>query len=134
MLYNTTFTNNDDLATINNILGKPFNLIETFKLKGVGSSRFTLHQLSPNMHMKLDSSMSYGNIELRPRGIIVHFSINRVKHAWIIPFYKLVIYSTEVFSIHANGKFIQLKKDKNYKNNKKFIEKMLQQKLLFSNM
>jgi hypothetical protein len=74
-----------------------------------------------NMH---SAAINYANIELRPKGIIIHFTNRLDRYSWIIPFYRLVIYSTQTFSIHSNGNCIQFKKNKNYQDNKKFIHKM----------
>jgi len=41
----------------------------------------------------------------------------------------LVVYNAQSFSIHANGNFIQFLKNKNYRENKKFIDKMIQLKI-----
>ena len=38
------------------------------------------------------------------------------------------------FSIHANGHFIKFKKNKNYLDNKKFIDKMIDSKIEFLNL
>jgi hypothetical protein len=47
----------------------------------------------------------------------------------IIPYYKLVIFNSETFSIHADGSNIKIIKDKHYLNNKNFISKMMKLKI-----
>ena len=95
-------------------------------MRGVGSSRIMIEELSPKLQPENMQSVAinYANIELRPKGIIVHFTNRLDRYSWIIPYYRLVIYSTQTFSIHSNGSYIQFKKNKNYQNNKKFIHKM----------
>jgi hypothetical protein len=108
-------------------------LWERIKQGGIGSGRFMIHEISPKLKLgKLKfSEVDYGNMELRPEGIIVHYTQKNERFAWVIPYYRLVIYSTEVFSIHADGNFIQFLKNKNYKENKKFIRKMMDRKNVF---
>ena len=63
--------------------------------------------------------------ETSSEGVIVHFAHALDRYSWVIPYYRLVVYSTQTFSIHANGNFISCEKNKNYSNNKKFIDKMV---------
>ena len=130
MIYNTTYTNEDFLIDSNLQLGKPFALLERVKMKGIGSKRFIIADVSEKLSSKEKqfSELSYGNIELRPKGIILHFNSRLSRFSWCIPYYKLVVYNASVFSIHAEGSFIKFRKDKNYIANKKFINKMIDYK------
>jgi len=127
MLFDTSRTNKDYTQQCTEVLGKPFSFFEKLKMGGVGSSRFIIEKISPKIQPEnmQSSSINYANIELRPKGIIIHL-INRLdRYSWIIPYYRFNMYSTKTFSIHSNGHFIQFKKNKNYKDNKKFITKMI---------
>jgi len=130
MIFNTTYTNEDFTIHSKELLGKPFSLLEKIKLKGIGSSRLMITELSDKLkpNQKQFSELDYGNIELRPKGILVHFTNRLERFSWCIPYYKLVVYNSSVFSIHANGNFIKFKKNKNYLENKKFINKMIDYK------
>ncbi len=127
MVFNTTYKNEDYEVESAAMVGKPFRLWERIKQGGIGSGRFMIHEISAKLKLgKLKfSEIDYGNIELRPEGIIVHYTQKNERFAWVIPYYRLVIYSTEVFSIHADGNFIQFLKNKNYRENKRFVEKMI---------
>lgn len=127
MIFNTTYKNEDYTKDSLFHVGKPFNFLEKIKLGGIGSSRFQIEALSPKLDLgKLKfSETNYGNIELRPKGIIVHYTSKLDRFSWVIPYYRLVIYNSQYFSIHANGNVIQFLKNKNYLENKKFIDKML---------
>lgn len=127
MVFNTTYKNEDYDVESAAMVGKPFRLWERIKQGGIGSGRFMIHEISAKLKLgKLKfSEIDYGNIELRPEGIIVHYTQKNERFAWVIPYYRLVIYSTEVFSIHADGNFIQFLKNKNYRENKRFVEKMI---------
>jgi len=136
MLFNTTHKNEDYDIESASLVGKPLNLMQRIKQGGIGSSRLMIHKISPKLNLsKLKfSEIDYANIELRPKGIIVHFTKKLERFSWIIPYYRLVVYNTQSFSIHANGNFIQFLKNKNYKENKKFIDKMVQLKNNFLNL
>jgi len=136
MLFNTTHKNEDYDIESASLVGKPLNLMQRIKQGSIGSSRLMIHKISPKLNLsKLKfSEIDYANIELRPKGIIVHFTKKLERFSWIIPYYRLVVYNTQSFSIHANGNFIQFLKNKNYKENKKFIDKMVQLKNNFLNL
>lgn len=136
MLFNTTHTNKDYTKDSTEIVGEAFSFLEKIKMNGIGSSRLIIENLSPKLQPKNKEAIAinYANIELRPKGIIVHFTNKLERYSWVIPYYRLVTYSTQTFSIHANGNFIQFKKNKNYTNNKKFIQKMTEFKNNFLNL
>ena len=127
MIFNTTYNNQnyDDESAI--LVGKKFSFFERIKLGGIGSGRLVIKKTSPKLNIgKLKfSEIDYANIELRPKGVIIHYTRKLERFSWVIPYYRLVIYNTEFFSIHANGNFIQFLKNKNYNENKKFINRMV---------
>ena len=106
---------------------------EAIKLKGIGSKRMIIDEVSPNLHtiVNLVNDINYGSIELRPKGILIHIGKGLQRFAWVIPYYKLVIYKTNGASIHADGKFIHFRKNKTFKENKQFFKKLLDQKINF---
>ncbi len=127
MVFDTTYKNKyyDQQSIL--LVGKTFSLIDKIKQGGIGSGRLIIKSKS----LKLDlgklkfEEIDYGNIELRPKGIVVHYTRGLERFSWVIPYYQLVIYNSQFFSIHANGNFIQFSKNKNYSDNKKFIDKMI---------
>ena len=127
MVFNTTYKNKyyDQQSIL--LVGKKFSFIEKIKQGGIGSSRLIINSKSQKLDLgKLKSGeIDYGNIELRPKGIVVHYTRRLERFSWVISYYRLVIYNSQFFSIHANGNFIQFLKNKNYSNNKKFIDKMI---------
>lgn len=136
MIFNTTYNNTDYDIESGLLIGKKFSLYERIKQGGIGSSRLSINSISPKLNLaKLKfSEINYGNIELRPKGIIVHFTNKLDRFSWVIPYYKLVIYNTQFFSIHANGNFIQFSKSMNYNQNKKFINTMINQRNTILNL
>ena len=75
------------------------------------------------------SDINYGNIELREKGIIVHINKGLKNYSWAIPFYQLHLYNTQTFSIHAQGNFVQFKKNNLLRENKSFLDKLVDLKI-----
>ena len=131
MLFNTTYKNIDYSKESDLLVGPTFSFFNKIKMRGVGSSRLIIEELSAQLQPKNSRSnaISYANIELRDKGVIVHFGNKLDRYSWIVPYYRLVTYSNKRFSIHSNGHFIKFKKNRNYRNNKKFIAKMMDMKI-----
>ena len=131
MIFNTTHTDKETSKEIDTLLGKPFTLLQSIKLKGTGSKRMIIDEVSVGFKniMNTVSDLNYGNIELREKGILVHINKGLRNFSWAIPFYQLHIYKTSGFSIHAQGNFVRFKSNKLLKENKKFIEKLMDCKI-----
>ncbi|WP_459210913.1 hypothetical protein [Aquimarina rhabdastrellae] len=130
MIIETTYEEPEITKRINELVGKPFSIWQKLKLKGVGSSRMIIVKASNMINKKLieNSDLNYANIELRPQGILTHIKQLHQTYTWCIPYYQLVYYKTEFFSLHAQGQYIQFKL-KSYKENNVFIEKMKQMRI-----
>lgn len=133
MLLNTTHTNKENNKIIDDIVGKPFSLIQSIKMRGVGSKRMIVDEVSPNMASILNtvSDTNYGNIELRPIGILIHITKGLQNFTWAIPYYQLVVYKINGSSIHSNGKFIHFRNNETFKENKKFFDKLMNEKIKY---
>ena len=133
MLLNTTHTNKENNKLIDDIVGKPFSLIQSIKMRGVGSKRMIVDEVSPNMASILNtvSDTNYGNIELRPIGVLIHITKGLQNFTWAIPYYQLVVYKINGSSIHSNGKFIHFRNNKTFKENKKFFDKLMNEKIKY---
>ncbi|MBU3012816.1 hypothetical protein KO506_15485 [Polaribacter vadi] len=131
MIYNTTHTNKEAVSMFNNLLGKPFSFLQSIKMKGTGSKRMIIEEVSPSFfkYMNSVSDINYGNIELREKGILLHINKGLQNFSWAIPFYQLHIYKTCGFSIHAQGNFVRFKNNKLLKENKKFLDKIINLKI-----
>ena len=130
MLLETTHYNSEHKQIIADLVGSPFSLVQKLKLNGVGSKRMIIDEVSPNLQQVLNmvSDINYGNIELRPKGILIHITKGLKNFTWIIPYYHLVIYKINGSSIHAQGKFVHFRANKTFKENKKFFDKLIDQK------
>lgn len=131
MILNTTHHNTQHKQIINDLIGRSFTFFESLKMKGIGSKRMIISEVSPNLKslMNVVSDINYGNIELRTNGILIFINRGLENFTWIIPYYQLVMYKTNGASIHAQGKFIHFKNNKTFKENKRFFDKMLNEKI-----
>jgi hypothetical protein len=89
-----------------------------------------IENFSANMkHLVLKvSGIQYANIELRPKGIIIHINQGVYTYAWTVPFFRLSVYNGDFFTIHGNGNFIQFNKEKSWKENRTFLQKIIRMK------
>ena len=126
-VYNITYKNKENEKLIDQQMGKAYGILEKIKLKGIGSRRLIIENFSANIaHLALKvSGIQYANIELRPKGVIVHVNQGIYTHAWTIPYYHLSIYNGDYFTIHGAGSFIQFNKEKSWKENKSFLQKLV---------
>ena len=133
MILNTTHHNPDHKQIIADLIGSSFTLVQKLKLGGVGSKRMIVDEVSPNMQSMMNavSDINYANIELRPKGILLRVNKGLKNFTWIIPYYQLVIYKTNGSSIHAQGRYIHFKNSKTFKENKKFLDKLLDEKVKY---
>ena len=133
MLLNTTHYSKENKEIINDLVGKPYSIMQSIKMKGVGSKRMIVDEVSPNMGhlMNTVSDINYANIELRPKGILIMINRGLKNFTWVIPFYHLVIYKVNGSSIHAQGRYIHFKNNKTFKENKKFFEKLYDEKVRY---
>jgi hypothetical protein len=133
MILNTTHYNPEHKQIINVLIGSSFSLVQKLKMKGVGSGRMIIDKVSPNMQSMINkvSDINYTNIELRSKGILVMINKGLKNYTWIIPYYQLAINKINGYSIHAQGKFVHFKNNKMLRENKKFFDKLLNEKLRY---
>lgn len=133
MIIETTHTDKIQNELINDLVGKPYTLIQTIKLKGIICNGLLIDEVSPNLNEYLneESDLNFANVELRPYGIIIKINKGVKNYSWVIPFFQLVMYKVNGFSIHSQGRYIHFKKNKTLKNSKAFYHKILNQKIQF---
>jgi hypothetical protein len=94
-------------------VGKPFGLLERFKLGGVGSPKLFVTSASEDITnlFALDSYINTCNIEIRPKGIILRFRSILETYALPIPFHQLVIYKgkADEYSLYRGQYFVKVK-------------------------
>ena len=134
MILNTTYTNKENDATIDNLVGKSYGFLKKLQMKGIGSGRMVIDKVSPKLQKTLlnGPDINYANIELRPKGILVRITRRLDNFTWIIPYYQLYTYMTNGFSIHGQGQFLHFKNDRFLKTNKSFLKKMQNLKVIYT--
>ena len=133
MILDSTYKNKDHKQLLLDVVGEPFTFLESLKMKGIGSKRMNINDVSPNLNTYLNtvSDINYANIELRKNGILIFINKGLQNFTWAIPYYQLVIYKTNGASIHAQGKFVHFKNNITFKENKLFFKKMLDEKIKY---
>lgn len=133
MILDTTYTNKNHTELINDLVGKPFSFLQSLKMKGIGSKRMMIEDVSPNMkgYLNTVADVNYANLELRPIGVLIRINKGLKNFTWVIPYYQLVIYKTNGSSIHAQGRFIHFRNNQTFKENKAFFDKLLDQKVQY---
>ena len=134
MILNTTYSNKDNDSLINNLVGNSFGFLKRLQMKGIGSGRMIIEKVSPKLERALlnGPDLNYANIELRPKGILVRITRRLDNFTWIIPYYQLYTYRSKGLSIHGQGEFLKFRNDRFLQNNKEFIKKMINLKVIFT--
>lgn len=130
MILETPHSNRDNVLLINDLVGKPYNLIKAIRMQGTVSKKMIIAEYSANMKNVPNSALgtTYGNIELRPLGILVGLFKGLTNFTWVVPYYQLTIYNNDCSSLFAQGRFIRFKRDEAYEKSKSFLHKLLKQK------
>ena len=131
MVYNTTRTDrNIDLA-VKELVGKQFGLLHKIKNGSIGSEPFIIMACSSDFDIDFNS-IDYNrkcNIELRPKGIILHFRKNSSSFIWPIPFHHLTVYkSGHMVSIYENTTYLKIKPLVLRRRNSPFIQRLMDAK------
>ena len=131
MVLDTTYKNEEYKDLINDVIGKPYSLVQSFKIGGIGSKRMIIDKASLNFKslMNTVSDINYANIELRPNGILIYINKGLKNFTWVIPYYQLIIYKTNGMSIHAQGHYLHFRDNITYRENKKFLNKLFSLKI-----
>lgn len=127
MLKNISYNNPKIIDEINNYVGKPYTILQRLKIGGIGSSKLIINSADSIIEnlLNLDNNLNYCNIEIRPKGIIIHFKSLLETYGLIIPFYKLKIFKGKAneYSIYIDNFFIKVNASE--KNEHDFLKKIL---------
>lgn len=126
MIHDFSTRDPDIIRLINKELGKPFPVWQRVKMRGIGSGRLRIIGSSPRIATLLGNRdvLKFMSIELRPKGIIIHFKRNLVHYVWPIPYIKLAVYSTEKISFHSQGEYISVYPKYLKHDGRKFVKKI----------
>lgn len=127
MLKNISYNNQKIIDEINNYVGKPYTILQRLKIGGIGSSKLIVNSADSIIEnlLNLDNNLNYCNIEIRPKGIIIHFKSLLETYGLIVPFYKLKIFKGKAneYSIYIDNFFIKVNANK--KTEHDFFKKIL---------
>ena len=127
MLKNISYNNPKIIDEINNYVGKPYTILQRLKIGGIGSSKLIVNSADSIIEnlLNLDNNLNYCNIEIRPKGIIIHFKSLLETYGLIVPFYKLKIFKGKAneYSIYIDNFFIKVNANK--KTEHDFFKKIL---------
>ncbi|MFT6866957.1 MAG: hypothetical protein ACJA08_001795 [Cyclobacteriaceae bacterium] len=125
MIYETTYSSHQITIEINKIVGEAYSFLDRFKLNGIGSKRMPISSISPEFteYLKADHYITYANIELRPKGIIIHFRYKLESYCWPMAYDKLVVETEPNLTLRSKDKFITFKDGLML--NGKFVDKLI---------
>ena len=127
MLKNISYNNPKIIDEINDYVGKPYTILKRLKIGGIGSSKLVINSADSIIEnlLNLDNNLNYCNIEIRPKGIIIHFKSLLETYGLIVPFYKLKIFKGKAneYSIYIDNFFIKVNASE--KNEHDFFKKIL---------
>ncbi|MCB9245811.1 MAG: hypothetical protein H6606_05220 [Flavobacteriales bacterium] len=116
---------------VDQLLGKRFGLMYKLKNGSVGSEPFIVQAWKGDFNFDPESK-DYDrkcNMELRPKGIIVHYRKQMSTFIWPIPFHQLTIFqSAGIITIYQNTNFLKVKPMYRRKMSSPFIRKVLEAK------
>lgn len=129
MFYNNSYREKQLDVALNDLVGSPFSIWKRFKNR-VGSNYLKVAEFRNFDFAKpiTDDYFKKIVIELRPKGIVIHFKIQTETFIWAVPYYQLHLYNTDCFSIHAQGKAILIEKEKNFERNQPFLNRLIELK------
>ena len=134
MIYNVTRTDIKIDQTVDQLIGKRFGFLYKLRNGSIGSEPFIIYTSSPDFQIDFESQ-EYDrkcNIELRPKGIIVHFRKKSSSFIWPIPFDQLTLnQSGKLLSVHGITLYAKLKPRVKSKKNSPYIQKMIDAKAGF---
>jgi len=127
MLKNISYNNPKIIDEINNYVGKPYTILKRLKIGGIGSSKLIINSADSIIEnlLNLDNNLNYCNVEIRPKGIIIHFKSLLETYGLIVPFYKLKIFKGRAneYSIYIDNFFIKVNASE--QNEHDFFKKIL---------
>jgi hypothetical protein len=105
MIYSVVRLTKEEKKEIDEWVGTPYGLWYRIKQMGIGSAKMLVAEYSQhfNEYFSFVQGVKSVNVELRPKGIILHFK-KRVDHyIWVIPYHMLTMYQTSRLSFYAGG-------------------------------
>lgn len=128
MIFETTYSKRETILEINQLVGNPYSFLDRIKMRGIGSKRMAISSISEEYeeYLNADHYMTHANIELRPKGIILHFRYKLESFAWPMPYSDLTIETSPVLKFRSSNKFISF--NNGMEVNEEFLKKVIEGK------
>ncbi|GAB4229689.1 MAG: hypothetical protein Tsb0034_01370 [Ekhidna sp.] len=123
MIYDTSYTDKETTKAINQAVGNSFSFKERWKMGGIGSRRMQITKISENYKNLLNAAhyVTNANIELRPKGIIIHFRHKLQAYSWVMPYASLVVEDHPSLVLKSTDGFVVFQQPID----EKFVKKLL---------
>ncbi len=128
VVFDITYSEKAVIEEVNQLVGKPYSFFQRLQLGGIGSERIQIMESSPKVSdfLQHDVAINYCNLELRPKGMIIHLKYKLKDLAWVIPWGKSSFFSSaHGLKIYGGADFVVLQKMYRGSNLDKFIKKMM---------
>ena len=134
MIIDSTYMDGETKRKVDVLVGKAFGLRKRLSGEPIGSHKMLIdsHSVGFQRIIEKATGLVYSNIELRPLGIILHFNVKNTRYSWIVPYRKMTVYNTEIFSIHADGQYLKFHKGDMWQLNKKFLTNMMNRRVEYT--
>ncbi|XOV66811.1 MAG: hypothetical protein ACFHU9_14390 [Fluviicola sp.] len=131
MILDSTYMDGDTKRQVDALVGKAFGFRKRLSGEPIGSHRMLIdsHSVGFEKIMGKATGLVYCNVELRPLGAILHFNVKNTRYSWVVPFRKMTIYDTEIFSFHSDGEFLKFHKGQMWHLNKKFLRNLMNRRV-----
>jgi hypothetical protein len=132
MVWNTSHSDSRIERQISALVGESFSILQRFERRGIGSPKLEILQASTELYniLAVNQDRLRCSIELRPKGVIIHFKSRLDTYALPIPYHKLSVYKGESNSYSLFMDQYKLKINASDSKVKAFIHKVLNAKVL----
>lgn len=125
-VFDTTHNIRKIIDAINALMGMPVPFLQRFKQGGIGSRRMIIEEISEGLQAYINPNhyLTYSNIELRPKGIMVHIHKSLDNFAWCLLYQEMQLHFLDNghVRLEAEGEYVLFREG--YKFNKKYFDKL----------
>lgn len=118
MLRNVSYNDAKIDREIADLVGPSYSFMQRIRMGGNGSARMLILSASADFHelLTLDNKSNYCYMEFRPMGLIIRFRSLLETHAFVIPYFRLVLYHNGgQISFHSGEKNLKVRLVQNAK-------------------
>ena len=111
-IFNVTYPDPKIKSNIDALVGNSYSFFKRITSKGIGSRRMIIDDHSKIFEPFLLQKhyLTYSNIELRPKGIMIYIHKKLENYVWVIPYEKISIHKKEDhLLIYQNDDFLMFR-------------------------